>query len=166
MAHDDNIFVIPTRSKSRIPQTHSYPLGAKAISEALIDVPQRELLKIEFHFYKHLVKDRATGVPYPALRVSYSGPTHFFSASKSMAEMGYYDARWAIRVHAVPRPLKHVIQGKLIAEALPKVRDWLISNVHSSDREGFHALTFSFDELKNEIALEETASSEFATERG
>jgi hypothetical protein len=166
MAHDDNIFVIPTRSKSKIPQTHPYPLGAKAISDALIDVPQRELLCIEFRFPRRWGKDSGTLVPYQVLRVSYSGPTHFFSASKSMAEKGRYDAKWAIQVYGVPRPLKHVLQGKLIAEALPKIRDWLISNVHSLDREGSHALTFSFDELKNEIVSGETTSSEFATERG
>jgi len=165
MAHDDNSFVIPTRSKSKIPQTHSYPLGAKAISEALIDVPQRELLSIEFWFPRRWGKENGTSVPFQVLRVYYSGPTHFFSASKSMAEKGYYDPRWAIRVHSVLRPSKHVVQGKLITEALPKVRDWLISNVHSSDREGFHALTFSFDELKNEIISEESASAEFTTER-
>jgi hypothetical protein len=89
----------------------------------------------------------------------------FFSASKSMAENGYYDPNWTIAVYAVPRPLKHVIQGKLIPEALPKIRAWLISNVHSLDREGFHALTFSFDELKNEIMSEGTASLQWNTER-
>jgi hypothetical protein len=145
--------VIPTKSKSKIPKTHSYPLGAKAISDALIDVPQLELLGIEFWFSRRWGKDNGTSVPYHVLRVFYSGPTHF------------YGPRWAIRVHPVPRHLKHAIQGKLIAEALPKVRDWLISNVHSLDREGLHALTFSFDELNNEITSEETTSSEFATER-
>ena len=158
--------MIPTKSKSKIPKTHSYPIGAKAISDALTGVPQRELLNIEFWFRGRSVKDHGTTVPYQVLHVSYSGPMHFFSLSKSMAENGYYDPRWTIRVHAVPRPLKHIVQGKLMAEALPKIRHWLVSNVHSLDREGFHALTFSFDELKNEITSEETASSEFTTERG
>jgi hypothetical protein len=83
-----------------------------------------------------------------------------------MAENGYYDPDWTIEVYAVPRPLKHIVQGKLIAEALPKIRHWLISNAYALDREGSHSLTFSFDELKNEITPEETASFEFTTERG
>ena len=157
--------MIPTRSKSKIPQTHSYPIGAKAISDALADVPQHELLEVNFWFLKSSAKDHVTAIPYQVLRVSYSGPAHFFSASKSMAENGVLDAKWSILVHPVPRPLKHIVQGKLMAEALPKIGHWLISNVHSLDREGFHALTFSFDELKNEITSEETASSEFTTER-
>ena len=165
MAQKDSICVIPTKSKSKIPKTHSYPIGAKAISDALADVPQHELLEVNFWFLKSSAKDHVTAIPYQVLRVSYSGPAHFFSASKSMAENGVLDAKWSILVHPVPRPLKHIVQGKLMAEALPKIRHWLISNVHSLDREGFHALTFSFDELKNEITSEETASSEFTTER-
>ena len=158
--------MIPTKSKSKIPKTHSYPIGPKAISDALADVPQHELLEVNFWFLKSSAKDHVTAIPYQVLRVSYSGPAHFFSASKSMAENGVLDAKWSILVHPVPRPLKHIVQGKLMAEALPKIGHWLISNVHSLDREGFHALTFSFDELKNEITSEETASSEFTTERG
>jgi hypothetical protein len=88
-----------------------------------------------------------------------------FSASKSMAENGYYDPDWTIAVYAVPRTLKHVIHGILVPEALPKIRRRLISNVHSLDRERFHALTFSFDELKKEITSEETASLQWNTER-
>jgi len=156
MAQKDSICVIPTKSKSKIPKTHSYPIGAKAISDALADVPQHELLEVNFWFLKSSAKDHITAIPYQVLRVSYSGPAHFFSASKSMAENGVLDAKWSILVHPVPRPLKHIVQGKLMAEALPKIGHWLISNVHSLDREGFHALTFSFDELKNEITSEES----------
>lgn len=157
--------MIPTR-KSTIPKTHSYPIGFKAMSDALSGVPQHELLKVEFSFWKSLIRDHGTAIPYQVLCVSYSGPMHLFSGSKSMAEKGRYDAKWAIKVYPVPRPLKHVVQGKLIAEALPKIRDWLISNVHSLEREGSHALTFSFDELKNEITSEETACLDWKTERG
>jgi len=145
--------VIPTGYKTRIPKTLSYPLGAKAISDALIDVPQRDLLKIIFWFYKGFARDRVVGAPYRVLSASYSGST-----SLSLAG-------WTVEVRAVPRPLKHVIQGKLITDALPKIRGWLISNNHSLVRGGGHQLTFYFDELKDEITSEETSSSEWNTER-
>ena len=109
--------MIPTGHKKKIPSTHSYPLGAKAISDALIDVPQRELPKINFDFYTGFAKDRVPGAPYRVLSASYSGST-FLSL-----------AGWIVEVHAVPRPLKHVIPGKLIADALPKIREWLISTI-------------------------------------
>jgi hypothetical protein len=131
---------------------HSYPLGAQTISDALIDVPQRELLKIDFCFWKGFAKDRVPGAPYPVPSAHYSGIE--------------YSSGWTIRVHAVPRPLKHAIQNKLIADVLPKVRDWFIANDHSLERGGGHNLTFYFDELKDEVASEETSSSEWDTERG
>jgi hypothetical protein len=109
--------VIPTNYKKKIPRTHSFPLAAKAISDALIGVPQRELLKIDFWFWKGFVKDRVVGHPYGVLSVSYSGP-------------GLGPSGWRIQVRAVPRPLKHMIQGKLMADALPKIKDWLLSNPH------------------------------------
>jgi hypothetical protein len=145
--------MIPTGHKTKIPSTHSYPLGAKAISDALIDVPQHELLKINFDFYRGFAKDRVPGAPFRVLSASYFGST-----SLSLAE-------WIVEVHAVPRPLKHVIQGKLITDALPKIRGWLISNDHSSEREGGHYLRFYFDELKKEVTSEETSSPQWDTER-
>jgi hypothetical protein len=157
--------VISTKSKSKIPKTHSWPIGAKAISDALKDTQQYELLEIRFRFWAGFMNDRGKGFPYPVLCVAYSGPKNFFSGSNWMAEKGYYDPKWEIVVYPVPRLWKHVIKGMLIAEALPKIRGWLISNVHSMGREGSHALTFQFDELKNEITSEETASSEWNTER-
>jgi hypothetical protein len=147
--------MIPTRHKTKIASTHSYPLGANAISDALIGVPQRELLKINFGFWKGFAKDRVVGAPYRVLSAWYSGSTFTFWSL----------AGWTIEVDAVPRPLKHVIQGKLIADALPKIREWLISNDHSSEREGGHYLTFYFDELKNEVTAQETSSPQWDTER-
>jgi hypothetical protein len=145
--------VIPTGYKTKIPRTHSYPLAAKAISDALIGVPQRELLKIDFWFFKGFAKDRAPGAPYRVLGVSYSGP-----------DPGPF-TEWSIQVHAIPRSLKHIIRGKLTSEALPKMRDWLVSNAHTLDREGSHRLTFYFDESKDEITSEEASTTEWSTER-
>jgi hypothetical protein len=42
----DQVPIIPTRRKSKIPHTHSYPVGAKTISEALFGVPQFDDLTV------------------------------------------------------------------------------------------------------------------------
>jgi hypothetical protein len=150
--------VIPTRRKSKIPKTLSYPIGAKAITAALAGVPQEELLGIEFWFWKFSLWNRRghqyeAGSQHRVITVSYSGQSR------------YFDPRWTIEVEAVPRSLKHEIQGKILDEVLPKVKEWLTANAHSLDREGYHALTFSFDELKNEITVSERTSTEWETER-
>jgi hypothetical protein len=143
--------VIPTGFKTKIPGTHSYPMGAKAISDALIGVPQHELLKIYFRHRKGFAKDRVPGAPYCVLEASYLGPGPL--------------SGWSITVQSVPRSLKHIVQGKLATEGLPRIRAWLLSNAHFLDREGGHHLRFYFDELKDEITSEETSSSAWSTER-
>jgi hypothetical protein len=151
--------VIPTAYRAKIPKTLSYPVEAKDISDALAGVPQEELLKISFQFLNHLAHRHGTSVPYPVLTVKYRGrgrlPTYQYS----------YFLNWGIEVHAVPRRLRHLLRGKLIAETLPKIKDWLSSNAHSNEREGYHELTFTFDELKNELAADETSTPEWQTER-
>lgn len=82
-----------------------------------------------------------------------------------MIERGYYEAERVIEVHPVPRTLKHGIQRKLISQALPKLREWFIRYSHLSGREGSHALTFSFDEMKNELTWQELTSYEWKTQR-
>jgi hypothetical protein len=66
-------------------------------------------------------------------------------------------------VDAVPRPQRHVIQGKIVAEGLPLIKWWLLANSHSAEREGGHGLVFSFDELKIELTHNEHSSIEWQT---
>ena len=82
-----------------------------------------------------------------------------------MEEEGYYSPSWKILVDAVPRSLRHLIQSKIIAEALPSTRTWLLANPVSTKREGSHGLVFVFDELKNEMKCDESTSLEWQTTR-
>jgi|SRR5581483_4426482 len=154
--------IIPTRWKSKIPFTFSYPVGAEAISEALRDVPQFHEVSLQFRAWQP-GHDR-TAVPYCVIGGWCSGPIRSFSASRTMEEQSQAP-RWMISVHAVPRSLRHEIRTKILAEALPSIRLWLRANTHSSRREGTHGLMFRFDELKNEVISEETASVLWQTEK-
>src|SRR5450755_4019715 len=63
--------IIPTRrKKSKVPKTHTYPLGAKMISEALTGVPQFEELTIIFHFLNPMLRFQKTSTQYQVLEVS------------------------------------------------------------------------------------------------
>ncbi|HXM24329.1 MAG TPA: hypothetical protein VN948_23945 [Terriglobales bacterium] len=160
----EEIKIIPTSYRAKIPKTLSYPLGTKTISEALAGVPQFDYLNINFR-RSRLAGHPATKIPYQVMEARYSGPSHSFSASKSMIEKGYYSPTWEITVLTVPRSLRHLLQGKLVAEALPAIREWLTTNPHSGEREGGHTLTFGFDELKNELTCNEESSIEWQTAR-
>ena len=156
--------IIPTRHKSKIPHTFSYPVGAKVISDALRGAPQFDRLILDFYFKNQLARQHGTSIPYEVIGALYSGPIRFFSASRAIEEQSH-DLRWMIAVHAVPRSLRHVIQANVLVEALPAIRSWLVSNPHASDREGSHGVTFSFDELKNELLSEATASVVWQTDK-
>lgn len=156
--------IIPTRYKSRIPHTHSYPVGAKDISDALRGVPQYSELSVHFSFWNRLARNHGTATPYYVIDVLYSGPTRAFSGSRTIEEQSG-DPRWLVTVHAVPRSLRRAIHAKVLAEALPAIRSWLVANLHSTNREGRHGVTFSLDELKNELIVEETASPLWQTEK-
>lgn len=157
--------IIPTRYKSKIPHTLSYPIGAKVISAALLGVPQFSELSIEFRYWNQLARHHGTATPYRVIEGQFRGPSRFFLASKRPEAQIYYMPRWTVTVDAVPRPLRHLIQLKITAEALPSIRSWLIGNYHSTEREGGHSLTFSFDELKSELTCNEHASLEWQTEK-
>jgi hypothetical protein len=157
--------IIPTQYKAKIPHTLSYPVGAKTISDALRDVPQFSELTVHFSFWNQLARNHGTSTPYCIIQVHYSGPHRFLSASRSIEEQSRDRQRWSIAVHTVPRSLRHVIQAKILTEALPSIRRWLFANPHSTKREGGHGLTFNFDELKNELICEENASVEWQTTR-
>jgi len=153
--------MIPTEYKIKIPKTFSYPVTAKMISEALQGIPQTEWLKIVFSNWKRARESRSSEVPYEVLTAQYSGPSKYLAIS----DTGPIQGSWRIYVQPVPRPLKHLVQTRLIAEALPRLKAWFISNAHGLDREGGHRLTFSFDDLKNEITSEEFSNSDWKTIR-
>lgn len=155
--------IIPTRYKSKIPRSFSYPVGAEVISQALRDVPQFQVLIVDFHFANQRARYDSAAKPYEVIGVWYSGPIRSLHASKSLEEQSR-SPRWQIRVQAIPRSLRHEIQAKVVAEALPAIRSWLLANPHSSYRQGTHGLTFRFDELDNELVSEETSSALWRTE--
>src|SRR5579862_905740 len=103
--------IIPTSHRAKLPHTHSYPIGAKLISESLIGVPQFDDLTVEFRFWNQLARRHGTATPYRILEAHFSGPSRSLSASKRMEE--YYRPKWAISVDAVPRSLRHLIQSKM-----------------------------------------------------
>jgi hypothetical protein len=157
--------IIPTRSKKKLRLTLSYPVGAKAISEALIGVPQFDELTLVFWFYNQQGSRSTVGGPFSVLEAEFSGPLRSFSASMDMVEKGYHCPKWTITVYAIPRSLRHLIQGKILSKALPSVRSWLIANPHSIEREGYNAISFSFDELKSELTSKKRMSIQWQTAR-
>ena len=132
------VVVFPTRIKSRISHTLSYPVTAKEISEALADVPQAGVLSIDFCHYQRM-RDR--GKPYAVLSVHYA----FNSA---------LERDWSVQVKPVPRNLRHSVNELLRAQAFPAMRDWLLHRMRLSSEHGGQALTAIFSEHEASLRLE------------
>ena len=102
--------MIPTRYKSKLPKGLSWPLGAEAITAGLGDAPHVPDLSLWFiegvtrpaALFQRVVRD---ALPYTLLVAEYRPEQRpGFIGSKSMAESGWYEARWELRVSPVPGP--------------------------------------------------------------
>jgi hypothetical protein len=159
----DQAQIIPTQYKTKIPHTHSYPIGAERLSVAFAGVPQFAELTVRFRLQRPL-RERVAR-PGLVLNLESTKIRPGFSASKGAHESRFYRPNWGITVYAVPRCQRYLIQGKLI-EVLPSVRLWLLDNPSSAQKEGVHGISFRFDELKEELIREDHTSVEWNTERG
>ncbi len=159
------VTMIPTWYRANLPKTLSYPLGAKVISEALEGVPQTGSLVVEFYFWNK--KRRSlSGVPQPyrVLSVSY-WHDGFSPLHRKVLVSGRSDPGWIITVEPAPRSLRHAIQSKLLTEALPRIKRWLVASQGAGGRTGGHNIVFRFDELANELRVEENSTIEWSTVR-
>lgn len=126
--------MIPTRHKSKLPETLSWPLGAEAISAALGDAPHAADLTLRFSDspvwpaseFQLLLRE---SLPYVVLCAEYQPESRpGYAGSASMSESGFFDTRWEVRVNPVPRSLRAAAAALLRDQGLPLIVDWLRSS--------------------------------------
>src|SRR4051812_10855754 len=122
--------LIPTQLKVKLPKDLAYPIGAEAISDAFLNVPQFERLVISFTpynfgFASDFQEARKQNQPYQIFRVSMIHPLKDLSSSNQFIEEGFYNENWKIDVYPVPRELKSAVKNFLVEESLPKAKIWL-----------------------------------------
>jgi hypothetical protein len=135
----------PTRFKSKISTKLSYPLGAELISSELAGVPQAGDLEVTFSAKYETMQTR--GKPYAIFQVQYAGERRRSFPCVSIRP----DPAWTIRVHPVPRGLKHAVQESLVREMFPHVREWLERHAGLNDRYGLHRLSVLLDETSETL---------------
>lgn len=116
--------MFPTRAKDKIPKSLTYPLKAKAVSEALADMPQADEFQLYFSNLETPPKKRRD-TKFWLIQVCY----YCWEANSFMpyyfAEADYENPQWAIEVHAVPIEIRARVTQLLHDEGLPKIRAWL-----------------------------------------
>jgi hypothetical protein len=139
--------MIRTASKTKLPKTLSYPLGAAAISEALAEARHVNELSLRFYGqpvwpaseFQRILKD---GLPYRILNVWYLPPTRpGYSGPNTLVESGWYGGRCALSVYPVRRELRSLAGEALRRRGLPAVVEWL----KSSDVAGWESRQHELD---------------------
>ena len=128
-------------------------------------MPQIDSLVVDFWFLK---RQRHPLIPlrqYRVLSVSYWHAAVNTLYRKFYIEAGRFDPGWRITVEPVPRSLRHTVQTKLLSEALPVMKRWLIASQDTGGRTGGHNLVLLFDDLDNELKTEENSTIEWQTAR-
>lgn len=133
--------MIPTRHKSKLPKTLTWPLGAEAISAGLVDVPHVTNFLLWFadspvwpkSAFQRLLREH---LAYAIFVAEYKPAYKIAGAS--------HVASWEMRVNPVLRPLRAVAGGVLRSEGLPAVFGWLRSFERSGWETRFHRLELVF----------------------
>jgi hypothetical protein len=123
--------MIPTIGKAKLSRQLSYPLGAEAISNALINAPHYTELTVQFHdaavypgseFRRALADGRAyrvlRAIFQPAIKPGFIG-------SNNMIAAGRFNEKWKLMVYPVIRSLRHVANQLLVHDGLRQVEAWL-----------------------------------------
>jgi hypothetical protein len=127
--------MIPTRFKSKLSRTLSYPIGAEAVTMGLDGAPHTELLTLSFRALRPSrtlrLRQRANKPPqFVVLRAEYKPATRpGYIGANYMLEGGWYDASWQVTIYAVPREVRHLASGLLREHGLPAVAQWLRSSL-------------------------------------
>jgi hypothetical protein len=151
--------MIPTRSKNKLPQTLSYPLGAMAITEALTDAPHTSELVLYFwdrpdwsasEFHRTL----RDGLPSKVLVAKFT-PSHNpgYGGKVSLMETSWSAVHWSIGVYPVLRESRHSVAELLKRQALPAVVEWLRGSESIGWDRCRHSIEFVFNPADNALSV-------------
>jgi hypothetical protein len=152
---DEQPFLIPTNYRAKLPKTMSYPIGAESVSVALAQVPQRDLLNINFVFHSHFIKEHERDAPFAIFEAEFTKPDMHLTASNDFIERGVYEEKWGLTVYPVPRQMKSVAKKLLLEKGLPRIAKWLAMERTPLWKTGRKTITILFDQAEESISFQE-----------
>ena len=147
--------MLKTVRKDKVPKDHAYPVLNKNISEAFAGIPQYDSLSLCFVYrdvfwaseYNRKLKEQGSVLVF---EVAYRKRNPVHSSSNSMIESGWYDESWKVTVVALPKEYVRTARPGLVANALPKARQWLIYH-QDLNGIGTHTIKFTYDLYHREL---------------
>ena len=147
------IFVIPTAYRAKIAHTHSFPIGAEALSKAFAELPQVTQFEVSFASRQWRRSNIVGDVLCLVLTVSYRRAGTSLTTGEWAVKHGLLEPRWRITVHPVFRTIKHRVRISL-AKAMPGVCAWLLANSTAETRLGNLELTLTYNETDDTMSSE------------
>ena len=118
---------IPVLGKSPHPPGFSYPLGASAVSEALLSVPQFERFTLRYSNRTPLFTMARPWKAVPMLRVTYTNYPVYEPRASAASRVPQGGERWALEVLPTPAEQRLEYQQLLLEKGLPSFREWLLT---------------------------------------
>jgi hypothetical protein len=144
--------MIPTEFKQRLPKHLSYPIGAEALSEALVDAPNLEAITLFFGTSSWPVSSTkraiTDGMPHNIL-VAEFWPANYRGSNEN----------WFLHVCAVPRDLRHLVNRLLREQGLPHLAGWLRASLRPDWRSRHQKLVLKFIPMEESITADETSGA-------
>lgn len=116
-------FIIPTRYKVQISSKLTWPLGAKELSESLVDVPQIEKFQLVFQVPFKMPQQGKWPGSFSVLKVEYNHPPFLSEHSD-----------WTLSIHPVPRQIRAKVRESLSTQSLNSVVQWIAEHAEISGR--------------------------------
>lgn len=143
--------MIPTRSKSKLSQDLSFPIGAQAVSEGLTGVPHYDDIELSFSVYavypdsdfRRYLREE---LPYRIIQFDYRPATNAgYVTANDMVEWGWNDPKWELAVYPVLRSRRHEVNQFIREQGLPAIRQWLQSSEAVGWEDHQHTLKLVFN---------------------
>lgn len=160
---DSYTSMIPTIFRVKLPRDLSYPIGARAISQALSDAPHLDSLSVMFSDapvrrkseFRRLLTERS---PYRIMAAEFRPARRpGFVGSHDMLEWGLYDESWQLTVYPVLSELRQPANRLLRERALPLIARWLGGCGRAGWTRRWHRLDLVFDPADGSLAAKESS---------
>lgn len=144
--------LIRTGYRDKLPRGLSYPVGAEAISEALVGVPQ---------FYDLWIAFTKTGW----MEIS-TNPKQVISFMRTFAaNLNFYNggASFGITVPAIPSDYRQLVRKAIIDYGLPAIKIWLATPRSPTWCEGYREITVGVEINREAICLVEKMNEQIVS---
>jgi hypothetical protein len=156
----DEVRVFPTEFRGKHSKLVAYPIGAKALSGALADVPQADQLTCSFSAAGDAHSGRHIREIEHVLWIGYRRVT-LGSYEHRVGRRHPGDIAWKLDVYLVEVSQRAAIEQELMRHGLPEVvRPWLLQHVPSGHAVGGEGLSLTYDVAAKKLICEERTTLE------